>query len=226
MTNAGAAAAPNAALPKLKRQQAEETHNSEDALFANDENNHGCDISWDARTQRMMAQLGQAPRPRDFERRARARSSSPSVTTTRSRAEPLARLAAVNKLSLVQGKPSNPKDTLSPRYGAGSGEEDRKPKRCENAKATVPRKRSLGMAAMGVMSTEIGRAGAAAGARLGYEAMRALAATAEVQMVCGALFTVLLWEASSRKFSAADKPPPRAAGRRHAQHHRTVATTA
>ena len=50
--------------------------------------------------------------------------------------------------------------------------------------------------------------------------------SSELQLVAGAVVTVLLWEASSRKFSAADKPPPRAAGRRHAQHHRTVATTA
>jgi hypothetical protein len=106
---------------------------------------------------------------------------------------------------------SSPRTNLSPRYGAGAGE-DRKPRRCEetgkNLKQAVPAKSSLGMAAVGVMSTSIGRAGAAAGARLGYEGMQlgskaliSLLDIAEVQVVCGALVTVLLWEASSRKFT-------------------------
>jgi hypothetical protein len=170
------------------------------------------DTSWDARTQRMLAKMGSAPpRPRDFARRP------PAMRTQR----------------LVLGQTdtvSSPRTTLSPRYGAGAGE-DRKPRRCEktgkNLKQAVPAKSSLGMAAVGVMSTSIGRAGAAAGARLGYEGMQlgskaliSLLDIAEVQMVCGALVTVLLWEASSRKFTKHPQMLPR-----EQRHARVPATT-
>ena len=225
MTDAGAAAPSTQQQPKWQLAAAP----GDDANNDENENDGGCDSSWDARTQRMLAQLGQAPRPRDFERRARLPSATREATRQR-RSAPLARLAAATKLNR-RGKmnstnspmdsTNSPTDTLSPRYGAGSGE--RKPKRCEKATATVSRKRSLGMAAVGVMSTEIGRASAAGCWQLGYEAMCTLADTAEVQMVCGALFTVLVWEASSRKFSSVDKPH---GARRHAPRHRMAVATA
>jgi hypothetical protein len=176
------------------------------------------DVSWDARTQRMMAKMGAAPpRPRDFARRSR----SPSVARTHR-----LNLGSQKKLALSQ------QNSLSPRYGAGAGE-NRKERRCENTgknlKQAVPAKSSLGMAAVGVMSTSIGRAGAAAGARLGYEGMQlgsqaliSLLDIAEVQLVAGAVFTVLLWEASSRKFTKNEHEhrhiAAAARGRRHAAH--------
>lgn len=162
------------------------------------------DTSWDARTQRMMARMGSAPpRPRDFTRRP------PATRTQRS---------ALERNGCAVSSPRNrvsPRNSVSPWRGEGAGE-DRKPRRCEktgeNLKQAVPAKSSLGMAAVGVMSTSIGRAGAAAGARLGYEGMQLLISLvdiAEVQMVCGALVTVLLWEASSRKFSKHPQMSPR-----------------
>lgn len=171
------------------------------------------DTSWDARTQRMMAKMGSAPRPRDFARR-------PPVTR-------------MHRLSLGHNRTvSSPQGSGSPRYGTASGE-DRKQRRCEktgkNLKQAVPAKSSLGMAAVGVMSTSIGRAGAAAGARLGYEgvqlgsqALISLLDIAEVQVVCGALVTVLLWEASSRKFTK--HPPVSPRKQRHARVSATAAT--
>ena len=156
------------------------------------------DTSWDARTQRMLARMGSAPpRPRDFTRR-------PPATRTQ-------------RASFAQnGCPvSSPRNSVSPWHSDGAGEE-RKPRRCEktgeNLKQAVPAKSSLGMAAVGVMSTSIGRACAAAGASMGYEVMQLLISLvniAEVQMVCGALVTVLLWEASSRKFSKCAQMSPR-----------------
>ena len=175
------------------------------------------DTSWDARTQRMLARMGSAPpRPRDF-----ATSRRPAVTRT-------------HRLVLAQDRDESPssRSNLSPRYGAGAGEV-RKPRRCEktgkNLKQAVPAKSSLGMAAVGVMSTSIGRAGAAAGARLGYEGMQlgsqaliSLLDIAEVQVVCGALVTVLLWEASSRKLTK--RPDTQLPARK--QRHRRVSATA
>ena len=183
---------------------------NDDVLAATDRT----DTSWDARTRRMLAKMGSAPpRPRDFDRRQ-------PVTRT-------------HRVVLAQkGAASSSRNDLLSRCGV-SASEHRKPRRCEktgkNLKQAVPGKSSLGMAAVGVMSTSIGRAGAAAGARLGYEgvqlgskALISLLDIAEVQMMCGALVTVLLWEASSRKFTKHPQMPPRK--QRHARVSTTPAT--
>ena len=181
---------------------------SSSAAAALGERRDDVDTSWDARTHRMLARMGSAPRPRDIERRRHSRSPSPNPT-------PL--LSALRRPRAAQAADDDDDDDddddLASQVDADeeqrrSCKRDRKGCKKKALKEAVPAKSSLGMAAVGVMSTSIGRAAAGAGVNLAHQGMEfgaqtlmSLFDTAEVQIILSGLVTVMLWEASSRNLS-------------------------
>ena len=183
---------------------------SPSAAAALGERRDDVDTSWDARTHRMLARLGSAPRPRDIERRRHSRSPSPNPTPLLS-ALPLTRQQLRRKRAAQAADDGD--DDLASQVDAdeeqrSSCKRDRKGCKKKALKEAVPAKSSLGMAAVGVMSTSIGRAAAGAGVNLAHQGMElgaqtlmSLFDTAEVQIILSGLVTVMLWEASSRNLS-------------------------
>ena len=184
---------------------------SPSAAAALGERRDDVDTSWDARTHRMLARLGSAPRPRDIERRRHSRSPSPNPTPLLS-ALPLTR-QQLRRQRAAQAAHDDDDDDLASQVDAdeeqrSSCKRDRKGCKKKALKKAVPAKSSLGMAAVGVMSTSIGRAAAGAGVNLAHQGMElgaqtlmSLFDTAEVQIILSGLVTVMLWEASSRNLS-------------------------